>query len=167
MKEAIKYDRKQLGSDLTLVLVNWSKGALMCCWFWMKPWPGPLANIKHCICCVATKSTTQSSILLFPLILTYNFMHTNLLNPALWSNKKIWNTIMLLLYLQYWNKDEKLIPDLFSTLAEKINILHFTTKIKSSYSKMLKYFLDEVKSLLELKSQLINYKSINQLIFFS
>lgn len=39
---------------------------------------------------------------------------------------------MLLLYLQYWNKGEKLPPDLSLTMANEINILHFTTKIKSS-----------------------------------
>lgn len=73
---------------------------------------------------------------------------------------------MLLLYLQYWNKHEKLTPDLSLTLAKEINILYFSTKIKSSFSKMLMYFLDEVKSLLEFKKPADRY-SHNQLIFFS
>lgn len=59
---------------------------------------------------------------------------------------------MLLLYLQYQNKGEKLTHDISLTLASEINILHFTTRTKSSYSKVLKYFLHDAKSLLELKS---------------
>lgn len=74
---------------------------------------------------------------------------------------------MLLLYLQYWNKDEKLTPDLSLTLAKEINILYFSTKMKSSFSKMLMYFLDEVKPLLEFKNQLIDTVIISSSSFRS
>lgn len=57
-------------------------------------------------------------------------------------------------------KIKKLMPDLPFTLAEEITILRFTRKIKSSYSKLLRHFLDEDKSFLGLKKPVDQLRSI-------